>query len=60
MVRVETLDGTKYWLEDGAWVLVRPSGTEPVLRIYVEAPTAQAVEELHAAAEALVARLTAP
>ena len=60
VVRVETLDGRKYWLEDGAWVLVRPSGTEPVLRIYVEAPTAQAVEELHAAAEALVARLTAP
>ncbi|MBI3455635.1 MAG: phosphoglucomutase/phosphomannomutase family protein [Candidatus Rokubacteria bacterium] len=58
VVRVETLDGRKYWLEDGAWVLVRPSGTEPLLRIYVEAPTAEAVDDLHAAAGALVARLT--
>jgi len=59
VMRVENLDGRKYWLDDGAWVLVRPSGTEPLLRIYVEAPTAQEVDELHAAAEALVARLTA-
>ncbi len=58
VVRVETLDGRKYWLDDGAWVLVRASGTEPVLRIYVEAPTAAEVDDLHAAAEALVERLT--
>lgn len=58
VVRVETLDGRKYWLDDGAWVLVRPSGTEPLLRIYVEAPTAEEVEQLHADAEALVERLT--
>jgi phosphomannomutase len=56
--RVETLDGRKYWLDDGAWVLVRPSGTEPVLRIYVEAPTAAELDELHAAAAAVVERLT--
>jgi phosphomannomutase len=35
---VETLDGFKHRTDD-AWVLVRPSGTEPVLRIYAEAPT---------------------
>jgi phosphomannomutase len=58
VARVEALDGRKYWLEDGAWVLVRPAGTEPLLRIYVEAPTAGQVEELHRAAEALVTRLT--
>lgn len=34
---VETLDGFKHRTDDG-WVLVRPSGTEPVLRIYAEAP----------------------
>ena len=56
MARRETLDGRKYWLDDGAWVLMRPSGTEPVLRIYVEAQTAADVDELHLAAEALVER----
>jgi phosphomannomutase len=58
VVRVETLDGRKYWLEDGAWVLVRPSGTEPVLRVYVEAGSEPEVDELHGAAQALVERLT--
>ena len=31
-------DGIKHHLEDGSWLLVRQSGTEPVLRIYAEAP----------------------
>jgi len=33
---VRTLDGLKVVLEDGSWVLVRPSGTEPLLRTYAE------------------------
>jgi phosphomannomutase len=37
--RVETMDGYKYWLSDHEWVMVRPSGTEPVLRTYAEAAT---------------------
>jgi phosphomannomutase len=36
---VQTLDGVKLIAEDGSWLLVRPSGTEPVLRLYAEAPT---------------------
>lgn len=32
-----TLEGKKIVLEDGSWVLIRPSGTEPLFRIYVEA-----------------------
>jgi alpha-D-glucose phosphate-specific phosphoglucomutase len=35
--RVDTLDGVKYYLSDRSWLLIRPSGTEPVLRIYAEA-----------------------
>ena len=35
--RVETLGGVKLHLTDGAWVLFRPSGTEPLLRVYCEA-----------------------
>jgi phosphomannomutase len=56
VTRREALDGRKYWLGDGAWVLIRPSGTEPVLRVYVEAETAADVDQLHLAAEALVER----
>jgi len=38
--RVQTTDGLKLHFADGAWLLVRPSGTEPVARLYVEAPDA--------------------
>lgn len=37
--RVETLDGFKYILSDSEWVMIRPSGTEPVLRTYAEGAT---------------------
>jgi phosphomannomutase len=33
---ISTLDGVKYILEDDSWLLIRPSGTEPVLRVYAE------------------------
>jgi len=42
--RLETLDGFKHRVKDG-WLLIRPSGTEPVLRIYAEAPTAEDAEK---------------
>lgn len=32
-----TMDGLKIVLEDGSWLLIRPSGTEPLFRLYVEA-----------------------
>jgi phosphomannomutase len=37
VAKVETLDGVKYLLEDESWLLIRPSGTESVLRVYAEA-----------------------
>jgi phosphomannomutase len=37
VVRKEDLDGFKFFFEDGTWVMIRPSGTEPVLRVYAEA-----------------------
>jgi alpha-D-glucose phosphate-specific phosphoglucomutase len=44
--RVDTLDGIKFYLADKSWLLIRPSGTEPMLRIYAEARTPEAVQGL--------------
>ena len=43
---VQTTDGVKYYLDDGSWLLIRPSGTEPVLRVYAEAPNDERVKAL--------------
>ncbi|MFC7018679.1 MULTISPECIES: phosphoglucomutase/phosphomannomutase family protein [Haloarcula] len=51
---VNTIDGFKLRLEDGTWVLVRPSGTEPKLRVYAEAGSTDRVEELLADGRELV------
>ncbi len=45
-------DGFKFYLEDGSWVLIRMSGTEPLMRIYSEAATSERVEEVLSAFEA--------
>ena len=39
-------DGVKYILEDNSWLLIRPSGTEPVLRVYAEAHSDKQVQAL--------------
>ncbi|MDQ3073085.1 MAG: phosphoglucomutase/phosphomannomutase family protein, partial [Bacteroidota bacterium] len=47
--RTESTDGFKFHLSDDSWVMIRASGTEPVLRIYAEAPNyAEAVNILEA------------
>ncbi len=43
---VRSNDGVKYLLADDSWLLIRPSGTEPVLRVYAESPDAAMVAEL--------------
>lgn len=35
-LKVETLDGAKVWIDEATWVMVRPSGTEPLIRMYAE------------------------
>ncbi len=42
----DTMDGARYLLEGGFWGLVRPSGTEPLLRIYAEGDSPQRVREM--------------
>lgn len=44
--KVETIDGFKYHLGNDRNVMIRPSGTEPVLRVYAEGETAAMVEEI--------------
>jgi len=46
VARENFLDGFKYILADGSWLLVRPSGTEPVLRLYSEAESEKTVGDL--------------
>ena len=46
VARVRDDDGFKFSLEDGSWVLIRMSGTEPLMRVYAEAPTKDRVEQL--------------
>lgn len=43
---VNTMDGVKYLLADDSWLLIRPSGTEPVLRVYAEARDPEQVSRL--------------
>jgi alpha-D-glucose phosphate-specific phosphoglucomutase len=46
LAEVNTLDGVKYLLTDNSWLLIRPSGTEPVLRVYAEAHSPETVQML--------------
>lgn len=44
---IDTKDGVKLYFDDGeSWILVRPSGTEPLLRIYFESDSVEKIEQL--------------
>ena len=46
VLRLETLDGFKYFLNEDEWIMIRPSGTEPVLRTYAEGRNKDRAEKL--------------
>jgi phosphomannomutase len=55
---ISTVDGVKYLIADGSWLLIRPSGTEPVLRVYAEGRTPQMVQDLLGYGEQVAIRAT--
>ena len=46
VTNTNTTDGFKYLLDGGAWLMIRTSGTEPLLRYYAEAPKKETVKKL--------------
>jgi phosphomannomutase len=46
LAKVDSLDGVKFVAADSTWLMLRGSGTEPVLRIYAEAKTDADVRKL--------------
>ena len=55
---ISTLDGVKYLVADGSWLLIRPSGTEPVLRVYAEGRSAEMVQALLGYGEKIATRVS--
>jgi phosphomannomutase len=53
-VALDTGDGFKFFLADGSWLLIRTSGTEPLVRVYTEATSAEARDAMLVAGERLV------
>jgi len=53
VAHVSGKDGVKYILDDDSWLLIRPSGTEPVLRIYSEGRSQSQVKALLIAGAAM-------
>ena len=45
VTKVNKIDGVKLYFDDGSWILVRPSGTEPLLRIYIECDSLDKLEK---------------
>ena len=48
-----TVDGTKMVFDDGSWLMIRPSGTEPKVRFYIEARTEDGKRAVFETAERL-------
>jgi phosphomannomutase len=54
IVQLDTKDGTKFFLDDGSWLLLRLSGTEPLVRVYAETRSQDELAPLLDAGETMV------
>jgi phosphomannomutase len=52
--RIDTTDGFKFFFDEDTWLMIRPSGTEPVLRTYAEASTQRKVFDILADCKATI------
>ena len=50
-------DGIKLYLEDGSWVLLRPSGTEPLMRVYMETNSPEKEQQIATAMQEMIKKL---
>lgn len=57
VAQVGRKDGIKLYLEDGGWVLLRPSGTEPLIRVYMETSTSEKLDKIAAEMEGKINQL---
>ncbi len=57
VVDVSKLDGTRLLIEDGSWILVRPSGTEPLIRCYIESTNGQYFKGLNIYVKQIINKL---
>lgn len=51
VTQIGTKDGVKLYLEEGSWVLLRPSGTEPLMRVYIETNSPEKLTQIASAME---------
>ena len=58
VAEISNMDGVKYIMADDSWLLIRPSGTEPVLRVYAEGRSMEMVKALLAYGESVAASVT--
>jgi alpha-D-glucose phosphate-specific phosphoglucomutase len=58
IAEIRTTDGVKYILSDDSWLLIRPSGTEPVLRVYAEGRTPEIMKAMMEFGEEVASSVT--
>jgi phosphomannomutase/phosphoglucomutase len=45
-IKIERIDGVKVWSDEKTWILIRPSGTEPIIRMFAESDSKEKLERI--------------
>lgn len=46
-LKIDRTDGLKIWTDNNSWILIRPSGTEPIIRIYSESDSEEKLQKMY-------------